>query len=1013
MALSIGLILLIEIILFFTNYLPHTFLIGWDNLTPEFNISANLSRELFGVWASYRGPGLVNGMAEIANLFHTLYITFLSMLFNISDLRYILIFFLHLSGGLGIFMLIKMLTGNLRASFIGALFYMFNIGVIQMFFAPLETFAFHFAALPIGALFIIKALENTERKNLFFLFLTSLFFSPQSFVPTFFIVYIILVGAIFLFHQTSEKDYKKIFIIIMVIIMSNAFWGLPYIYTSLTNANVVVNSKINQMSTEDDLLKNKAYGNLKSVALIQGFLLDYTDSQPKGNNDFIMPAWKEHVDKPPFVIFGFLLFILAAAGGVLAIRRKNRKFYPFVLLFIISFLMLGSDIPVLNLFSKLLSFIPYFSQVFRFTFTKFSMLYAFSFSILLAYTLSWIFERERFRYSSFILPLAFLAIIFYLSYPAFRGQFVYQNLRVKIPQDYFKLTDYFKNQQNGRIATLPQPSYWGWTYTNWGYRGSGFIWYGIPQPTLDGAFLPWSRENENYYWEISYAINSSNQKYFESVLNKYQISWVVLDHSVISQYSSKATSIETLENLIKGSQEISFIKKFGAIDVYKVKQASSQKNFISLDSNLPNINSYRWNNFDTAYLENTDYETINNNNEQIYYPLRSIFTGRAQKDLELGISDKGHYFSLTTTIPTNLAGGSLVLPKIYKEEVSETNENLNQVLKYPQILLDKELILTNIEESENSSALFNSNGSEITLPYIRKGDLEIRVPKFEGYYSYQSQDADLLNRTFKNCNPFVKGKIEQKLISVDDKKALRLTSINSDDCFNFDLSSFSQRLGFLVKIRSRNLEGKSLLFAVINKNSQRPDLETKLPKSREFTDSYYIIPPMEDFGAGYNLYFDNASIGNDKTVNDLYSIEIHPIPYRFLTFIKVVKQSGVGLPLKAANGFSVFNPNPSLYEIKLNKTIEPDTTLVLSQSYNPGWKAYEVKNSGLLTSAFPFIFSNELKNPVVVNNWENGFILPANTGTSTIYIVYLPQYLEYLGFLILLIVPIYLLRLKK
>jgi hypothetical protein len=51
---------------------------------------------------------------------------------------------------------------------------------------------------------------------------------------------------------------------------------------------------------------------------------------------------------------------------------------------------------------------------------------------------------------------------------------------------------------------------------------------------------------------------------------------------------------------------------------------------------------------------------------------------------------------------------------------------------------------------------------------------------------------------------------------------------------------------------------------------------------------------------------------------------------------------------------------------------------------------------------FPFLFGNEVKNHVLVNNWENGWIL-SNKEQSNLVIVYLPQYLEYLGFIILLL----------
>ena len=74
-------IVILEIILFITNYKAGTFLVGWDNLFPELNITENLRRNLFAIWQEYRGLGLPDGMAHAANLPHTLFIWFLSLFF--------------------------------------------------------------------------------------------------------------------------------------------------------------------------------------------------------------------------------------------------------------------------------------------------------------------------------------------------------------------------------------------------------------------------------------------------------------------------------------------------------------------------------------------------------------------------------------------------------------------------------------------------------------------------------------------------------------------------------------------------------------------------------------------------------------------------------------------------------------------------------------------------------------------------------------------------------------------
>jgi len=96
-------------------------------------------------------------------------------------------------------------------------------------------------------------------------------------------------------------------------------------------------------------------------------------------------------------------------------------------------------------------------------------------------------------------------------------------------------------------------------------------------------------------------------------------------------------------------------------------------------------------------------------------------------------------------------------------------------------------------------------------------------------------------------------------------------------------------------------------------------------------------------------------------------------------------------------------------------------TLYLSQSYHPGWKAYisetcnmeriTCKTRNILNTSFPFIFGKEIKEHVLVNNWSNGWQLnnlnlnqsPSISNNLNIIIIFLPQYLEFLGFILLFI----------
>ncbi len=278
------LLVIFEIALFITNFKPNTFFVGWDNLMPELNYKANFERSLFGAWQEYRGLGLLDGMSFTANILHYLFIFLLDIFLPKEVLRYLFVFLMHLTGGIGMYFFLKnkILTLwkgiNLTSliSFCGALFYMFNLATIQMFYAPYELFLVHFAFLPLLINSLINLLENSSLKNIALFSLLSLLATPQSHVPTIFIVYmlmvlIIIIHRLFLYKQAA---FKKSLLALLVIIVINSFWLLPFAYSSLNKTSVIMNSKINQLTNEDVFSKNRQRGNFLDVLYLRGFMLD-------------------------------------------------------------------------------------------------------------------------------------------------------------------------------------------------------------------------------------------------------------------------------------------------------------------------------------------------------------------------------------------------------------------------------------------------------------------------------------------------------------------------------------------------------------------------------------------------------------------------------------------------------------------------------------------------------------------------------------------------------------------
>lgn len=208
-------------------------------------------------------------------------------------------------------------------------------------------------------------------------------------------------------------------------------------------------------------------------------------------------------------------------------------------------------------------------------------------------------------------------------------------------------------------------------------------------------------------------------------------------------------------------------------------------------------------------------------------------------------------------------------------------------------------------------------------------------------------------------------------------------------------------LGYVLGLKTRNISGFPFTINAFTPSENNKYVYTQLPKQKDYTQTYYVLPPLYEFDKGLQILLMSSSFNRIPTVNDVSDISLSPIPYGFLTTIALYPTGSMPIshleqPKKASK------ENLSGYHLPYPDTKQNDT-VILSQSHDDGWKAYETNN--FLAKMFPFLFGKELKNHVLVNNWANGWKLdaPATDG-SEVTIIYLPQYLEFIGFLLLPIV---------
>lgn len=993
------------IVVFVRNFPFSSWYTGWDNLHPEFNFPLNIQRALSAVWQSNQGLGTIGGHGYAATLLHSLFLYLLSFILPIMYLRSTFTFLMLFTGSLGVFFLLRKILhaschprpdwgssqedsrfrGNDNnvthvnqenfiniASLLAALYYLLNFGTVQTFYIQLEAFIVHFAALPWLFLTLINYLETPRRKTLFWFILVSLLASVQGFIPPLFVVYCILLTIFllaFIIQNFNSGNIKKALLILFLTLALNAYWFVPVSFYTFTRTGSYLNSYNNLSSTDDFILKNKKYGDLSDVILQRSFIIESIDADENGNVFTIFSAWDQHLNLPLVRVIAYLFFAVMLAGLFFGFKKKQPYYYPAIgICFLISFTLLATNTPVLKWVSDLLQTLPVFKQAFRVAATKFSISVAFFYALSLGIGIYFILNLiekhlQKLRSLNKVLPIILFVLLIYLCFPVFTGNLLYSRTKIQIPDSYFSLFSFFNKQnKTDRIANLPQGWNWGWSIYKWGYSGSGFLWYGIEQPILDRAFDVWGAQNENYYWELSYAVYSENFPLVDKVIAKYNVTWLVFDKNIVPypnpsyvfynadlinylNHSSKYTLVKTITSKQKDVKPIL---------IYKVKQASPQKILLPL-SQVPNIGpTYQYGSLDKAYNDNGAYYTDPSLPFDQYYPFRALFTNRSTTELPYNIQDAGNNFIITTSLPSSVS-----------------NYNLNPLL----LNLGIDPVIPTIINSQKS--------------------LSVEIPKSSQANSYDSDlDHYFLNHKPSDCKMTTtpSERLQQNVIG---NNILRFSSTDTENCYTIVLNNLWQRYGYLVQIENRHVTGKPFQFAVINDDSHKTDVTNELTIQTSLTTNYEIIPPMKYYGLGYSLNFDNVSIGPFSSSNDLKRVAVYPIPFTLLTNIKLV--------------------NP----VKIDK---PGNLYIYYESYDPGWLAYEIPNvksqiSNPIVQLFPMFFGTQLTNHVLVDNWANGWSGVPQSDKSSIVVIFWPQYLEYAGFalgiitLIALALP--LLRRKK
>ena len=926
---------------------------GWDSLQTELYPWLAVKRALFSVWEEYQGLGLVGGMAHAADLVRAVFLWVLSFVVPASLIRYLFHTSMLFIGGIGVYRLLLFLgfrENKKLLALVGSVFYILNLGTVQLFGIPFEPFSVFFGFLPWEIYIFLKFLEKDKvsKKILLEFVLINLLATPQAYVQVLFLVYLLVLGCfVMVFLGTGGRisvipRVRRSIVGILLLFCINAFWILPQVYFLTTNSSVFEKSKINEIATPRVVNQNLEKGKLKYFARLEGFYYDTYDATGK----LLFQPWKGHLDKFPLAPLSYLVFPLLLLG----LFSKRKYHMGFVLIFLlVSVGLMGNEL-VFSYINDVLRRNGFINQIFRSPFTKFITAYSLVAAYLLVSGLDLIYKKIKYRKLQICISVLILSSIVICNLPAFWGNFFVRQMKVKVPKEYLEVMDYFRNSValDKRIALLPDYTFWGWFKSKWGYDGSGFLWYGIEQPTISRTFDVWSPHGESYFWEIKEAIEDQNVSQFEKVLDKYNVDYLIFDRNLLPVASDiRGLQYDQIDNILRSSSKVELQKTFGELSVYLVKRDSPGKDFLRVMKDAPNIGpQVRVMDIDNIYLQHGDYLTTNQKYDY-FYPFLDFMTKNKLDDRKWKIS-----------------------------------ENVDQfIIEYPlNDILKEGYMLEGGSAPKNAEVFLAEEGGGIKkFTYEAKSDVEgdkliVKVKKI------LIKEFDPKTISIENCSYPREGSVD-KIPSFIETGISVKSEGRGKICFGYFLPTLAHWNGYLFKVGSKLEEGSPLFFYITgNKNRKQAKIESDL---RGPTD-YFLISPGYYFDDGYEFSFQGFSYGNRTSVARIYALELYLFPFDYVKNIRFQRVDATVNGAAQLGALPETNKlNYSMYEVGgIPSTFD---TLVLGQAFESGWIA---------------LCGNKVcpAKHVLVNNWANGWVFENNSYNGKITIFFWPQVLEYVGF---------------
>jgi hypothetical protein len=369
-----------------------------------------------------------------------------------------------------------------------------------IFNQPNLFFISAFASVPWIIIFVLEFLDNTKSKSptickilkyLFLFYIIILFFQTTINL----VVFLILILSIFLIVLTIrsfDKGFQKkeilklimyllipvvaylLSIQIILFVTGNRQFVLSYIYDYYNN---IISNPLTASITAD----LRASGYLRNT-FANNLLFSNSWMETHVGNTVLFQNYTLY-SNGIFRLIGLLPFFISLYAVFLFSPKKSKHLAQFHFLLFLSILFMST------LALRLTETIHLLEEIFRWSSSKFWVLYLIPFTILGAISIKKVFKKKYIKIIFIILMLIYV-------FPIFKGELFSEELVVNIPEEYFSLDGIIDSSKT--YYYLPEPNSLYFYQYDWGYFGSDLVGYMTKGNYYDSGVVSYFNNYEKY-----------------------------------------------------------------------------------------------------------------------------------------------------------------------------------------------------------------------------------------------------------------------------------------------------------------------------------------------------------------------------------------------------------------------------------------------------------------------------------------------------------------------------------